>query len=183
MTELSLVAARDRRITVAGVVGFAAALAAASQVAIPIPGTSVPMTLQPLAVVLAGLWLGPRAGAASMLLYLAVGASGLPVFAPEGAPGIARLLGPTGGYLVAYPLGAFAAGWLTKRRSTFGWRLAGAGLGIAVIHVGGIAQLALLTGSLERAVVMGSLPFLGLDAVKAVIAALNSPNRSHRAPA
>ncbi|MGH7678442.1 MAG: biotin transporter BioY, partial [Gemmatimonadaceae bacterium] len=81
-----------------GVFGFAVALAAASQIAMPIPGTPVPMTLQPLVVVLAGLMLGPKLGAASMVLFLAVGAAGAPVFAPGGAPGVLRLIGPTGGY-------------------------------------------------------------------------------------
>src|SRR5687768_17032662 len=91
-----------------GVLGFAVALAAASQIAIPVPGTPVPFTLQPLVVVLAGLWLGPAAALTSMVLYVAMGALGLPVFAPMGAPGIARLLGPTGGYILAYP----AAAWI-----------------------------------------------------------------------
>src|SRR4029077_20419480 len=81
---------RDSRVKIVGIVGFAIALAAASQVAIPLPFTPVPITLQPLVVVLAGLMLGPVAGAASMVLYLAAGAAGLPVFAPIGAPGIAR---------------------------------------------------------------------------------------------
>ncbi|HEY7878349.1 MAG TPA: biotin transporter BioY, partial [Gemmatimonadaceae bacterium] len=145
----------------------------------------VPMTLQPLLVVLAGLWLGPRAGAASMVLYLTAGAAGLPVFAPLGPPGIARLLGPTGGYLIACPLGAFTAGWIASRHATLGWRVLASVAGIAVLHIGGVAQLAVLTGSLSRAFVLGSLPFLGIDAVKALLAALTSPNRSpaHRAPA
>src|SRR3954470_24244014 len=92
---------------VIGIVGFAAAVAAASQIAIPLPFTPVPITLQPMLVILAGMMLGPVAGAASMLLYLAAGASGLPVFTPVGAPGVARLFGPTGGYLIAYPAAAF----------------------------------------------------------------------------
>src|SRR6185437_5810765 len=178
--QTALLAARDRRIAAAGIV----ALAAASQVAIPVPGTSVPMTLQPLAVVLAGMCLGPAAGAASMVLYLAAGAAGLPVFAPEGLPGVARLLGPTGGYLLAYPLGAYAAGWIARRRPRrFAWRVLAAACGIALIHAGGVAQLAVLTGSLTRAFVLGSLPFLALDAVKAVLAACYSPRFSDRAPA
>ena len=182
--QTALLTARDRRIAVAGIVGFAAALAAASQVAIPVPGTSVPMTLQPLAVVLAGMCLGPAAGAASMVLYLAAGAAGLPVFAPEGLAGVARLLGPTGGYLLAYPLGAYAAGWIVRRRPRpFAWRVLAAACGIALIHAGGVAQLAVLTGSLTRAFVLGSLPFLALDAVKAVLAACYSPRFSDRAPA
>ena len=67
-------------------------------------------------VVLAGMWLGPAAGAASMVLYLAAGAAGLPVFTPIGAPGIARFFGPTGGYLLAYPAAAWVAGALNRAR-------------------------------------------------------------------
>ena len=119
-----------------------------------------------------------------MVLYLAAGAAGLPVFAPEGLPGVARLLGPTGGYLLAYPLGACAAGWIVRHGPhRFAWRALAAACGIALIHLGGVAQLAVLTGSLTRAFVLGSLPFLGMDAVKAVLAALYSPRSSDRAPA
>src|SRR4051794_38926052 len=103
MTSLTSVVPRNRQLTVVGVVGFAATVALGAQIAIPIPGTPVPFTLQPLAVVLAGLCLGPVAGAASMALYLLVGALGAPVFSPIGAPGVLRLIGPTGGYLFAYP--------------------------------------------------------------------------------
>ena len=99
-----------------GVLGFAAAVAAASQIAIPLPLTPVPLTLQPMLVVLAGMLLGPVAGAASMALYLAAGAAGLPVFTPIGAPGIARFFGPTGGYLLAYPAAAWVAGALSAAR-------------------------------------------------------------------
>lgn len=183
MTDTTLTLARDRRVTIAGIIGFAAALAAASQVAIPIPGTTVPMTLQPLAVVLAGLWLGPTAGAASMLLYLAAGAAGLPVFAPVGLPGVARLFGDTGGYLLAYPVAAFVAGVVARRRAGVAWRIAAAAAGIALIHVGGLAQLTILTGSVTRAVALGSLPFLAIDIVKAVLAGVLSPSRTDRAHA
>src|SRR3989475_4185000 len=79
-------------------------------VSVPLPGTPVPMTLQPLAVLVVGGLLGAPLGAASLLLYLALGAAGLPVFTPFGVPGLGRLLGPTGGYLLAYPLAAFAVG-------------------------------------------------------------------------
>ena len=118
MTTLAQSLSRSTQLTIIGVVGFAAALAAASQVAIPLPGTPVPITLTPLVVVLAGMWLGPVAGAASMVLYLAAGAAGLPVFAPMGAPGIARFVGPTGGYLIAYPAAAYVAGVLSRRAET-----------------------------------------------------------------
>src|SRR2546422_7892219 len=91
----------------------AALVAAAAQIAIPLPGTPVPMTLQPLAVLLVGGLLGAPLGASSLLLYLALGAAGLPVFTPT-VPlvGVARLFGPTGGYLLAYPVAAFATGWI-----------------------------------------------------------------------
>ena len=92
-------------IRASAVVLGAALVAAAAQIAVPLPGTPVPMTLQPLAVLLVGGLLGARLGAASMVLYLALGTAGLPVFTPT-VPlvGIARLLGPTGGYLLAYPV-------------------------------------------------------------------------------
>ena len=111
MTTLAQSLDRARRASRrSAIVGFAAAVAAASQIAIPLPWTPVPITLQPMLVILAGMWLGPVAGAASMVLYLAAGAAGLPVFTPIGAPGIARFFGPTGGYLIAYPVAAYVAG-------------------------------------------------------------------------
>jgi biotin transport system substrate-specific component len=167
----------NRAVTVAGVLGFAVALAAASQISIPLPNTPVPITLQPLVVVLAGLWLGPTAGAASMMLFLIAGAAGLPVFAPMGAPGIARLLGPTGGYLLAYPVAAFVAGALAPRTARFARRFGAASAGMLAIYLGGFAQLAILTGSIERAAILGVIPFVALDVVKAVIAALIRPTR------
>src|SRR5256884_9655081 len=87
-------------------------VAVAAQISIPLPGTPVPMTLQPLAVLLVGGLLGPGLGSSALILYLALGAAGLPVFTPYGVPGLARLLGPTGGYLLAYPVAAFAVGKL-----------------------------------------------------------------------
>ena len=173
---------RSPRVLAIGVVGFAVALALASQVAVPIAGTPVPITLQPLVVVLAGLWLGPAAGAASMVLYLIAGAAGLPVFSPFGAPGIARFAGPTGGYLIAYPFAAFATGALASRWSSLAGRWLAALAGTAVLLIGGIAQLAILSGSLSQAVALGLHPFVPLDAVKALVAALLAPRLTTRAP-
>ena len=163
---------QDRRLALLGVLGFAAALAASAQIALPIPGTAVPFTLQPLVVVLSGMMLGPGLGAASMLLYLAAGAAGLPVFAPIGAPGIARFLGPTGGYLIAFPAASFVAGFVAQRKTSLLGRWGAALLGMVVIFVGGIAQLAILSGSLPRAVALGVTPFAVLDIFKAFIASL-----------
>src|SRR5439155_14101562 len=127
----------------AAVILGAALVAAAAQVAIPLPGTPVPMTLQPLAVLLVGGLLGRWLGAASLLLYLALGAAGLPVFTPVGLPGLGRLLGPTGGYLLAYPLAAFAVGRIAGDAARRGRTVLGVLAGLALIHLGGLAQLLL----------------------------------------
>jgi biotin transport system substrate-specific component len=182
MTSLTSVVARDRQLTVVGVIGFAATMALAAQIAIPIPGTPVPFTLQPLAVVVAGMVLGPVAGAMSMVLYLIAGAAGLPVFSPIGAAGFLRLIGPTGGYLLAAPAAAAVAGLIARRFPAFGGRLLAAFLGIATLYLGGVAQLELLTGSLERAAAMGTTPFILADLGKVVVAAIVSQTRSERAP-
>lgn len=174
---------RDRQLTAVGIVGFAATMAIAAQIAIPIPGTPVPFTLQPLAVVLAGLWLGPVAGATSMVLYLLAGAVGLPVFSPIGAPGVLRLIGPTGGYLLATPAAAAIAGLVARRFPAFAGRLLASFLGIAMLYVGGVMQLELLTGSLSRAAALGSTPFILADLGKVVVAAIISPARANRPPA
>jgi biotin transport system substrate-specific component len=183
MTHVALGSLRVSRTTVLGIVGFAAALAFAAQVAVPMPGTPVPFTLQPLVVVLAGLWLGPMAGAASMVLYLVAGAVGLPVFAPMGAPGIARFFGPTAGYLLAYPFSAFVAGWIGVRTRSFPGRLVAAAVGIALLLAGGVAYLVAFTGTASGALALGLHPFVLLDGVKALIAAALAPRRTSRAPA
>ena len=171
MPTLSATLMQDRRFALFGVAGFVVALAAASQVAIPLPGTPVPITLQPMIVVLAGMMLGPALGAASMVAYLAIGATGVPVFAPGGLPGIARFFGPTGGYLMAYPVAAFVAGALAHRfPSLFGRWMAGL-VGIAMLFIGGLSWLTYLNGSVARAITLGLTPFALLDIVKAFIAA------------
>ncbi len=106
---------------IAALVGGAVLVAAAAQVSVPLPGTPVPMTLQPMAVLLVGGLLGARFGALSMILYLAMGAAGLPVFTPT-VPllGVARLFGPTGGYLLAYPVAAYVVGSFVNGRALRG---------------------------------------------------------------
>jgi len=181
-TSILAVSRRPSRVVAIGVLGFAVALALASQVAIPIPGTPVPITLQPLIVVLAGMWLGPVAGAASMILHLAAGAIGLPVFSPYGAPGLARFFGPTGGYLLAYPIAAFVAGALSLRARSLLGRWLAALAGTTVLLLGGLTQLTVLTGSLGVALPLAVHPFVALDAVKALVAALLVPKSTLRAP-
>ena len=159
------------RRTIAVLLGTAL-VALAAQVAVPLPGTPVPMTLQPLAVLIVGGLLGSWLGAGSLLLYLALGAAGLPVFTPVGLPGVARLLGPTGGYLLAYPLAAYAVGRLAGDGQQIGRVALAAFAGLVLIHLGGLAQLLVLTGSLGRAAQLATIPFLLGDGVKLVLAVL-----------
>ncbi|MEP6622183.1 MAG: biotin transporter BioY [bacterium] len=170
MTSIAL-AVRTPRTRVLGIIVAAGVLALASQFALPIPGTPVPLTLQPMIVVLAGLLLGPVDAAAAMVVYLVAGASGLPVFAPMGAPGLARLLGPTGGYLLAYPVAAAVAGVFGSREQSFVTRALAAEAGILVLYLGGLSQLAMISGSVATAAVLGVMPFVAADAVKALVAA------------
>jgi len=145
------------------VLGFAALTALGARLSVPLPGTAIPMTLQPVAVLLAGALLGSRAGAASQVAYLAAGVMGLPVFAAGG--GAAYLLGPTGGYLLAFPVAAAIAGLARDRaRSWFGtavWLAAA----LAAIHLGGLAWLAILGGEALVAAT-GVRVFLLGDALK-----------------
>lgn len=163
----------DRRIrTALGMVAFALATSFGAYVAVPLPWTNVPMTLQPLFVILAGAVLGSRAGAGAMAAYVAAGAMGAPVFSFGGA-GLPWLLGPTGGYLLAMPAAAYLVGAAAGRNP--GWmRLLGAlTLGMATIYVGGVSQLFLLTGQdLGGLFALGVLPFLAGDSTKILGAAL-----------
>jgi biotin transport system substrate-specific component len=97
------------------VIGATAFVAACAHISLPLPFTPVPLTLQNFAVILVGMALGPIAGFSAMVLYLAEGALGLPVFTPSGGPaGMAHLLGPNGGFLFSYPLAAATAGWMVR---------------------------------------------------------------------
>ena len=151
---------------------FAAMLtAAAAQFTSPLPFIAVPFTLAPLAVMLTGAALGSRLGFLSQALYLAAGAAGLAVFAPSITlpPGAGRLIGPTGGYLLAYPVAAFVTGWLAER----GWdrryltSLASMLIGLAVIFAGGVSWLSLLPGqTLSSAIATGFVPFIAMDCLR-----------------
>ncbi len=153
-------------------VGLAAALvAAAAQFAVPVAISPVPMTLQPLAVLVVGALLGPRLGAAALVVYLAAGAAGLPVFAPGGIPGAGRLVGPTGGYLLAFPVAAAVTGLVAGARPGLVRLLLASAAGMVVIHAGGTAHLALLGGDPLLAFRVGFVPFLTGDLLKIGLAA------------
>jgi biotin transport system substrate-specific component len=145
-----------------------------AHVAVPLPFTPVPFTLQPFAVLLVGMLLGPGAGFAAMAVYLAEGAAGLPVFTPAGLPGVARLLGPTGGYLFAYPLAAAIAGALPRmiRSPRFvAYALGGFAAMVTVYTCGALWFSHALGMNVSAAVASTVVPFALSDAVKVFAAA------------
>jgi len=156
----------------AGPVALGALLVAvAAQVVVPLPFTPVPMTLQPLAVLVVGGLLGAAAGVSALILYIALGALGFPVFAAGGS-GVLHLIGPTGGYLLAFPVAAGVAGALVRPAPSSVLRvLLACAIGMVIIHVGGVAQLALLGGDPGTAFRIGFVPFLTGDLLKVGLAA------------
>lgn len=156
------------------VIGGSLLAAICSHIAVPLVFTPVPLTLAPFAVLLLGLALSPRMAAAVFVAYLAEGAAGLPVFAPGvGAPvGLAHLFGPTGGYLMSYPLAAALIAWLWRRsgRRGFTAALLCAAAGDAAILACGALWLSVLTHA-GSVTVLAVLPFLPGDALKVAAAA------------
>lgn len=158
------------------VISGAALVSLLAQIRIPLPFSPVPITGQTFGVLLIGAGLGAGRGAASLALYLGLGAVGLPVFA-GGASGLARFTGPTAGYLIGF----VAAGWLVGRLAELGW---GHGvrssvplflIGQAVMYLFGVGWLATFIG-LPSALVQGLLPFLPLDGIKVGLAAAVLPS-------
>ena len=146
-------------------------VALAAQFVVPVPLSPVPMTLQPLAVLVVGGLLGAAAGVSALILYIALGAVNLPVFAGGGA-GFLHLIGPTGGYLLAFPVAAGLTGAMVGHAPHSVPRvLLACVVGMFVIHLGGVAQLALLGGDPAAAFRMGLLPFLTGDLLKVGLAA------------
>lgn len=169
----------SRASTIAWVALMVALTAVGAQVAIPLPFTPVPLTLQVPMVLLSGFLLGVRRGASAQLSYLVLGAVGAPVFAGfSGGPG--HLLGPTGGYLISFPLAAAAAGlaFPTVAAGLSRWKAVAtataAGLfGLLMIYAVGTARLAFQAQlPVGAAVAQGVLPFAAVDVAKVVFAAL-----------
>jgi biotin transport system substrate-specific component len=150
-------------------------VAAASHCIVPLPFTPVPLTMGDLAVLLVGLFLGPRLAFAALALYLAEGAAGLPVFAPSGLPGMAHLLGATGGYLFSYPFAAALVGFLVRAfraMPRYGAAAIAACLACVLIMTSGAAWLGFyLHHSAPLTWKLAVLPFLPGQAVKILAAA------------
>jgi biotin transport system substrate-specific component len=171
---------------VALVVGASLVVALCARITIPLmPLTPVPLTVQNLGVLLVGLMLGSRRGFAALALYLVEGAVGLPVFSqsPTGLVGIAHIFGPTGGFLMAYPLVAFLAGYVFERGTKSFLRAAVAGLLAEILlFAGGLTWLYIFTHSLAKAAYLGLYWFLAAEVIKVMLAAgIASRWRGHTA--
>jgi len=154
---------------------FASLLSVASLISIPIPISPVPITLQVLMVFIITAILGPMLGALACITYLVFGAIGLPVFAGTTA-GLSILLGPSGGYLLAFPVASFAGGWACRRRAsskkadTVRVCVAFAVTLLTIYAVGILWLSNYLHVSFYQGILIGGLPFLPVDVLKAVVA-------------
>jgi biotin transport system substrate-specific component len=145
-----------------------ALVSVAARIAVPLPGTVVPVTLQDLAVLAIGIVLGPRRGALAIAIYVILGAMGAPVFS-NGRAGIPWLMGPTGGYLLAFPLSAAVIGLGARTRRMLPFVL-GLLAAHAVTFTGGVLQLALVSGNgVRSAATAGFVPFIPGIVIKSAI--------------
>ena len=165
---------------IAIVVGASLFVALCARIVLPLPFTPVPLTLQNFGVLLVGLALGSRRGFAALALYLAEGLIGLPVFSPTGPGGLAQLLGPTGGFLLAYPLVAGIAGWIFETnflgklgaaKKSFARAAAACVLAEICLFVCGLSWLAILTHSFATAIRFGLYWFVFAEILKIMSAA------------
>jgi biotin transport system substrate-specific component len=154
------------------VIGASLVVALCARITVPIPGNPVPLTLQNFGVLAVALLLGSRRGFAALALYLAEGAAGLPVFNPAGPGGIMQLMGPTGGFLMAYPFVAFVAGRIYERSSrSLAWAALAGFAGEIVLFAGGLGWLFVITHSLAQAVRWGLYWFVFAEVIKIMLAA------------
>jgi biotin transport system substrate-specific component len=154
------------------VICASAVIAVCARLVLPLPFTPVPLTLANFGVLLVGLTLGSRRGFAAAALYLSWGAMGLPVFASSGPGSFAQMLGPTGGYLWAYPVIAFLAGWIAEHgKPSFARNLVASISAEIVLFAAGISWLAILTHSWRQAAFFGLYPFLFAEVSKVMVAA------------
>jgi biotin transport system substrate-specific component len=157
---------------VAIVVGASLFVALCARVTLPLPFTPVPLTMQNFGVLMVGLALGSRRGFAALVLYLAEGIMGMPVFSPAGPGGLAQLLGPTGGFLLAYPFVAGLAGWIFERgKQTFARATVAGLLGEILLFASGLSWLAVLTHSFSQALRWGFYWFVFAEVIKIMLAA------------
>ena len=151
------------------IVVFAALTAIGAQV--EIPHQPVPYTLQTFFVLLGAAFLGSRNGSLSQLLYLGIGIAGAPIFS-GGSFGLARMIGPSGGYLLSFPLASLLVGYIVQLRTGYFWTLLGMFLGLVVVFTCGAAFLNLFyLHNFKEAIINGFLIFSWWDLLKLSAAA------------
>src|SRR5438270_2106960 len=157
------------------IVGASLLMAVCAHVSIPLWFTPVPITLQTFGVMLLALTLGGRRASAALVLYLVEGISGLPVFSPSGPGGIAQILGPTGGFLMAYPLAALVGGLLLQKlsrskRPVISFVFGALACDAIVFAAGAIWLLGLTHQSATAIMTAAVLPFLPGEVLKGAAA-------------
>jgi biotin transport system substrate-specific component len=175
MTNFANTAVSDRRFallrTTGLVIGASLFIAVCARLSLPLPFTPVPLTLANFAVLTVGLVLGSKRGFAAAATYLAMGAAGLPVLSPTGPGGVLQLVGPTAGYLLAYPIVAYIAGMGTES-SGFGRKLLMATVAELALFTCGVSWLVvLLHVPFAKAAAFGLYPFVFFEGMKVMGAA------------
>jgi biotin transport system substrate-specific component len=148
-----------------------ALMAVCAHISFPLLFSPVPLTLQTFGLLVIAFTMGPNRAFAAMTLYLIEGAAGLPVFSPAGPGGIVQLLGPTGGFLMAYPFAAYAAGSLFVRRKNVGFAYLGALAGEALLFTVGMLWFKFVMNvSFGQAFMMAVAPFVAGEIIKIITA-------------
>ncbi|OBR91406.1 MULTISPECIES: biotin transporter BioY [Clostridium] len=149
---------------------FTALTAILAQISIPLPFSPVPITFQILAVYISAVILGSKLGALSQLVYVLLGAVGVPVFANFHG-GLSVVLGPTGGYLIAYPIIAYIIGKISEKELSFVKSIIGLIISLIFCYAIGVLQLSFITKiSIEKSILVGAIPFIPLDTIKVITA-------------
>lgn len=149
---------------------FAAITAILSQISIPLPFTTIPLTMQIFSVALTGFILGSKNGFISILIYLILGAIGMPVFS-QMSGGLGRLIGPTGGFLLGCPLMAFIVGYISERTFSNFYILLSMVLGLSFVYTIGTIMFSIITKStIQESFLTCVLPFVFVDFIKLVLA-------------
>ncbi|MFL0197166.1 biotin transporter BioY [Clostridium sp. WILCCON 0269] len=159
-----------RDITITAI--FTALTAILAQISLPLPFSPVPITFQVMAVYISAIILGSRLGALSQIIYVLLGAVGIPIFV-NFQGGLNVVLGPSGGYLISYPIIAFIIGKISDKNLSFISSIALLAASLLLCYGMGVVQLSLITNiSIKKAVVLGALPFIPLDIIKIILAYL-----------
>jgi biotin transport system substrate-specific component len=151
---------------------FSALTAILAQISIPLPFSPVPITFQIFAVYISSIILGSKLGTLSQIIYVLLGTIGIPVFA-NFSGGLHFILGPTGGYILSYPIIAFIIGKILEKKQSFIITVLGLLFSLIVCYFIGVLQLSIITKiTIQKAILVGALPFIPLDIVKIIIAYL-----------